>query len=233
MATLRIPKEHQGGFKKLVVLVDNDSVQELLSALREVPPVLYGSELSSKVASRVDTIPRSDIDDVMEVLLPLYILRARYESSAPDFVEDVCRAMDRSSDKGLRLSGEDRERFKDRLIELLDVESINLGVRAQEVLFEDEHSVDSEQRGWTWFYVDRTTIASEDLDKAADALAARLRITRSQLNSKALAAFIEEYESEELIEEINEAYDEEMEREDKEFAKRTKGYYRRLLSTED
>lgn len=44
---------------------------------------------------------------------------------------------------------------------------------------------------------------------------------------------VEEYESKKLIEEINEAYDEEMEQEDKEFARRTKGYYRRLLSTED
>lgn len=140
MATLRIPKEHQGGFKKLVGLVENDSVQELLSALREIPPILYGSGLPSKVASRVDTIPRSDIDDVMEVLLPLYLLRARYESSAPDFAEDVCRAMDRSGNEELQLLDKERERFKDCLIELLSVDSINLGVKAQEVLFENEHS---------------------------------------------------------------------------------------------
>ena len=40
-------------------------------------------------------------------------------------------------------------------------------------------------------------------------------------------------ETERLIEKINEVYDEEIVREDKEFAQRTKGYYRRLFSIEE
>jgi hypothetical protein len=56
------------------------------------------------------------------------------------------------------------------------------------------------------------------------AYAARVKVAREDL---------EEYESERLIEEINEAYDEEMEREDEEFLKHTKGYYSRILNSED
>ncbi len=51
MAALKIPKENKKGLKKLAAL-DNDAVQELVSALREVSPVLYGVKLSAEVASK-------------------------------------------------------------------------------------------------------------------------------------------------------------------------------------
>lgn len=53
------------------------------------------------------------------------------------------------------------------------------------------------------------------------------------VRTKVARDVVEEYENQKLIEEINAAYDEEMEREDKEFARRMKGYYRRLFSAED
>jgi len=73
------------------------------------------------------------------------------------------------------------------------------------------------------FWCDRQAVNREryiwDLARAA-----RTKVARE---------YMEKYEAERLIEEINEVYDEEMEQEDKEFARRTRGYYRRLLSTED
>lgn len=44
---------------------------------------------------------------------------------------------------------------------------------------------------------------------------------------------IEEYESQRLIDEINEAYDEEMEREDEEFLRYARRYQKRILDPED
>jgi hypothetical protein len=139
MAILRIPKESEKGLKKLAAL-DDESVRELASTLREMSPVLSPSELSSKVASEVDTIPRRDIDDIVGVLLPLHLLRERREVSTPEIAEDVCQTMDQSDDNELRLSGNDRERFKSHLIELLDVESVHLGAKALEMLFENQRS---------------------------------------------------------------------------------------------
>lgn len=139
MAALRIPKQNEAGFKILAALGD-DSVQELVSALRKVSPVLYGPDLASRVASEVDTIPRSDVDQIAQVLLPLYLLRERYESSVPEIAEDVCQAMDRSDDEELRLSGEDRDQFKDHLIQLLDIEAVGVGAKALDVLFENQRS---------------------------------------------------------------------------------------------
>jgi hypothetical protein len=68
------------------------------------------------------------------------------------------------------------------------------------------HEVDPAQDIWDLAYAIRIKVARED---------------------------IEEYETERLIEEINEAYDEEMEREDEEFLRRTKRYYGRILNSED
>ena len=139
MANLRIPKEDEKSLKKLVALDDN-SVEELVSALSEVSPVLFSAELSSRVASTLDAIPRSDVDDIVGFLPPLSILRERRGISTAEIAEDVAQAMDRSDDEELRLSGKDRERFKERLIELLDVESVNIGAKALELMFQNERS---------------------------------------------------------------------------------------------
>jgi hypothetical protein len=139
MARLRIPREGEIGLKKLAAL-DDDSVRELASTLREIPPLLSPTELYSKVASKVDTIPRRDIDDIVGVLLPLHLIRERRNVSLPEIAEDVCQSMDSGDDSELRLSGEDRERFKNNLIELLNVESVRLGSKALEMLFENQRS---------------------------------------------------------------------------------------------
>lgn len=139
MAELKIPKENEKGLKALVTL-DDESVRELVSALGQVSPVLYSPELSSKVASKIDAISRNDLDNVLDVLLPLYLLRERHSVSTTEIVEDVLRAMDRSDNEELKLSGARREHFKERLIELLDVESVGVGAKALEVLFENQRS---------------------------------------------------------------------------------------------
>jgi hypothetical protein len=139
MARLRIPKEDERGLKKLAAL-DDGSVEELIAALGEVSPVLFRAELASRVAATLDTIPRSDVDDIVGLLPPLYIVRERRGISTAEFAEDVCQAMDSSDDEELRLSGEARERFKERLIELLDVEAVNVGAKALELMFENQRS---------------------------------------------------------------------------------------------
>lgn len=53
------------------------------------------------------------------------------------------------------------------------------------------------------------------------------------VRTKVAREAIESYESERLIEEINEVYDEEMKREDEEFLRYAKGYQKRVLDLED
>ena len=79
-----------------------------------------------------------------------------------------------------------------------------------------------------------------------DAVAAQLEITPDQLYSMTFADFIDKYEQDRatakggelskrksLVEQLNEAYDEDAEREDEEFFRTTKAYYRRRFHAED
>lgn len=139
MVELRIPREDEAGLRKLAAL-DNDSMRELVSALGKVSPVLSRAELAPKIASQVDTIPRSDIDDIVEVLLPLYLLQERHNRSSSEIAEDICRAMDRSDNEELQFSSDERQRFKNRLIELFGIEAVRVGAKALEMLFENQRS---------------------------------------------------------------------------------------------
>jgi hypothetical protein len=79
----------------------------------------------------------------------------------------------------------------------------------------------------------------------ADSVAAQLKITPDQLYSMTFADFIDKYEGKgsdesdgqnarkSLVERLNEAYDEDAEREDEEFFRTTKRYYRRRFLSED
>lgn len=142
MADLRIPEEYEAGLTKLVALSD-EAVWELVEALKEEPPVLNGSNMSARVASKLETVPRKDVDDIVGILGSLYLLRSRYGSSIDDFTNDVLQAMDESDTEELKLSGKNRDHFRSRLSELLDLKSVGVGTKALEVLFENERSFHS------------------------------------------------------------------------------------------
>ena len=115
----------------------------LASSLRESFPGLNDQDALAEIASSATGMSASDATDMMGVLSTLYILRARRDSPIPDFVEDVAQALDEAGVEGLGLSNEDRERFKDRLAALLDVESASIESKAADVQFENERTFHS------------------------------------------------------------------------------------------
>lgn len=112
----------------------------MVSLLREEFPGLNDSDALAELASRATDLSSEDASDIVEVLTTLYILRARHESSIPDFVEDVGRALAEAEGEELKLSGEDFDRFKDRLTELLGVELFGIESKALDVQFENERT---------------------------------------------------------------------------------------------
>src|SRR5215208_1988902 len=135
MATLRIPQEQWAGFEKLVA-VDDESLRALASTLREEFPGLNKHDALAELTSRATSISYADARDVMGVLTTLYLLRARQETSIPDFVEDVLQAMDQANAEELKLSGNVRDRFRGRLADLLNVQSASVESKAVDVQFE-------------------------------------------------------------------------------------------------
>lgn len=143
MAELVIPPEYEGGFVEMREL-DEGQVGELVSALEDEPPTLSRSRLRLRVASKVSTITRSDLDQVMETLVSLYALRDSMGLATPDFVNAICDAMDESDIVELWFEDdEDREQFKARLTQLLGVDSLDVSARATDLMYEHEHTVHS------------------------------------------------------------------------------------------
>ncbi len=139
---LRIPEEYRRGFAKLIVLED-DPLGELLAAFEEENPTLYYSEFSERVASRVSTVPAEDIDAIVETLVSLYEIRPNVGTQIPEFAELLVEAVERSEDGELQLTNENRDRFKDRLVRLLDVAALDATSKALDVLLEHEHTLHS------------------------------------------------------------------------------------------
>jgi len=148
VAEIRIPEEYERGFFEIREL-EEGQVLDLLAALESEPPTVNRAELQSRVASKVsDAISHGELDRIMEILVSLYGLRdsmAVRETS--DFVDIVCDAMDTSDADELWFANrEERDFFKDRLVRLLSVESLDVAARANDLMYEHEHTVHGPMR---------------------------------------------------------------------------------------
>ena len=140
---LKIPERYRAGFGVLIGLSDQ-SMEELLGALTTVSSSLAAKghrRLVADIATKVPSIPQSDIRNIVVTIISLYIARADREASVVDFAEDLCRAVERSQDGQLELTKENRDAFKQRLVRLLGFDSFNIGAKAADIGHEYEHSL--------------------------------------------------------------------------------------------
>lgn len=143
MTDIRIPEEYQRGFVEMRRLTEQQA-QGLVSVLKGEPPTLNRENLRSGIASKMSDIARSDVDEIIDTLASLYALRSSMGLKTVEFAGVVCDAMDESGAEELEFGdGEDGERelFKTRLIQLLEVDSLNVAMKANDLLYEQEHAV--------------------------------------------------------------------------------------------
>lgn len=129
MAPLRIPDAYQKGLEEIHALSD-DAARELRSAVGNAPLTLDADELRGMIASRIGSIPRAKLDDILDALMSLYSLRARLGAPPEDVARDISRAVDKGSDL-----------LRSRLDKLLDAEPLYLVARANNLRFENERSL--------------------------------------------------------------------------------------------
>jgi hypothetical protein len=124
---MKIPKTHQLGLIKLSAL-DDRSIHELFTALETVTPTLLAKSLARKVWERARAIPKDDVEGIIQAAIGMH--RSRSAAVTPSqFAENICKALEDSS-KSFKLSPEDRETFKQRLVRLLGFDS-SLGTTAK------------------------------------------------------------------------------------------------------
>lgn len=135
---LNIPRRYQDG---LVLIRDcnEEAFAELFAALQDIPLTTNEDRVSSFVSGKVTTIPEDHIDLMIPALFSLYSLRnvTGYD------VEEVGEGVVLGVEAGLSESADSpkREDFKARLLSLLDIEVLDTVVRAGNLLFENEHSL--------------------------------------------------------------------------------------------
>lgn len=129
MAEITIPEPYVAGLK-IILSLSNESTAELVSALQRIPAKVFPYALANEIASNVRGIPLDDLSKVIETLQSLYFSNLDYEAPAEIMAEDVSQVAAQKE----ALSKEDREKFRDRLAKLLDIESLRIVTKALRVL---------------------------------------------------------------------------------------------------
>ena len=135
---VRIPQQYQTGLAKLRMLSE-DSVQELITALKDAPLTVSTDSLLSELRSRVSTIAPNDIGAIVPAILSLYSLQDQLDSSTPDVAESIVRAMEESEVGDPEFTGQEHDLLRDRLVALLSLDSLDVAGKASNLLFEHEH----------------------------------------------------------------------------------------------
>lgn len=139
MGLLIIPEPYKVGFKR-VALLEDSSIQELLSAFRNTSPSLYAKEITEQVIPQVKSISASDVINITETLFSLYVSHAGQGSSLTDFVEGVIQAIDESDYKELVNSTKTRDTLTQRLSALLNVDPMIVGAKSYILLFDNDRN---------------------------------------------------------------------------------------------
>lgn len=138
MPRLEIPEEYTIGFVYLIGLSDQ-SFQELASALDATPFELKHTAIANNVASQTPNIPKEEVDEVLDLLVALNIVRGNANVTTAEFVDDVCDGLEEFENPELDLTDGQRETFKQRLAQLLDNKALGVASKARLLQLEHEH----------------------------------------------------------------------------------------------
>lgn len=137
MTSLVIPEEYEAGFAKLIAL-DPSAVERLLEELSKAPMVLRPAALATNLSGPlIGSIDADDLEEIIQALVSLYYIEEDFERK-DEFAEEIVEAIEESDSEILSLPENDRERFKQQLIEFLDIDSLRTASKALFLLHEYE-----------------------------------------------------------------------------------------------
>ena len=134
---LQVPDRFVKTLEKLHKLSDESS-PELLAALARIPLSSSRDQLSDETHNLVSSIKQKELEEILSLLISLKSAQQQAEESS-DFVGEVLVAMSRS-DGNLEVSGSDRDKFKKRLLDLLEASRFSISAKAIGLIGESEHT---------------------------------------------------------------------------------------------
>lgn len=140
MRSLRIPPKLREGLKE-IALLDENSFEEVLLALRDSPLRTSPMALSGNLSPLVKSISRDKVDEISGALFGIQLGFLNSEVSLDAFIADVSAALSKGNKDGRGLAAEHLEKLSDRLGKLMTTPSIAVGAKAQNILFEHERNL--------------------------------------------------------------------------------------------
>lgn len=135
MAIFTIPEEYEVGLAELIKL-SNDSVQEIISALESVAPSIRYKSLADRLAPKVSSVPKDELEEIIEVLYALNSIRTGVEVPTDFFVDDICEAINESDSELLTEASGVCELFKKNFIRLLESKTLEIASKSAMLLRE-------------------------------------------------------------------------------------------------
>ena len=137
MASLRIPEEYRGGLVKLLKLSD-EQAQKLLSALENTPITNTLIATLSEKVSALGTITESDTDEIASTLWSLYLILSYSNEQPFELADDIVEAIEEIDDE-LKSTSETRNNIKQRLTQILGIESFVVSAKAETTMHEHDN----------------------------------------------------------------------------------------------
>lgn len=131
---LRIPPNYQLGLAKIISL-NNESIAELITLLEKVS--IDSKKSIETLASNAQTLAAEDAEKIIETIYSLYQLKNQMPlSESDDFSDVIIDAMNDSENEALKISEENLSDFKQKFSALLNVNSLSIRTKAQNLRME-------------------------------------------------------------------------------------------------
>lgn len=137
MAEPTLSQQRVAGLTLLRTL-EEDSFKELMAALSDARLMLRPTDLMIHLVPRVPSIPEENLKTIMETLMNLSAAQSRANVTTAQLTEDVCTVMEKTEDQGLKLVGPECDTFRDRLLKLLNIESLTYPAKAMGVMIDHD-----------------------------------------------------------------------------------------------
>lgn len=128
MPTVSIPEVYRAALDKIAFMPE-DELGALRDALSRTGVTLKPATLAGQIREQIQN-PSSELDDIIQTLVGLSSARAGSDLPVEEFAKDVAKSVGRRKEK---LKDYDQAAFEQRLVSLLNIESMMLSARAAEI----------------------------------------------------------------------------------------------------
>jgi hypothetical protein len=134
----RIPDAYKSGIRVIIALSD-ENLSNVIKAFKEASVVLNVREFNQKITDEIDFLQPVEAKSLVDALGSLYELRLDLDISSEEFVDEVVSVTTEDTENPLELSLENVDKFKERLYQLLNIESLSLRTKAANLIVDNQN----------------------------------------------------------------------------------------------